>query len=195
MSGNVSLSAVRYVSQTLTDAQKTQARTNISAAASSHAHGNITSDGKITSTAVSSASGVLVYDSNNVIQRASGANARSIIGAAAGSVNTTNKTVTIDSNTLTFHANAFTDTAIPVTYIQSASKSNDGNTLTLTPITNGTSGTAITFTPTFTEQHIGDVISVDKASDSHLDVNPTSGNVVIGVSSGYSIPSDSKQSE
>lgn len=195
VSGNISLSAVRYVSQTLTDTQKTQARTNISAAASSHAHGNITSDGKITSTAVSSASGVLVYDSNNIIQRASGANARSIIGAAAGSVNTTNKTVTIDGNTLTFHNNAFTDTTIPVTYIQSASKSNDGNTLTLTPITNGTSGTAITFTPTFTEQHIGDVISIDKTSDSHLDVNPTSGNVVIGVSSGYSIPSNTKQDE
>ena len=193
VSGNVSLSAVRYVSQTLNDTQKTQARSNIGAAASSHAHGNITSDGKITSTAVSSASGVLVYDSSNIIQRASGANARSIIGAAAGSVDTTNKTVTIDGNTLTFHNNAFTDTAIPVTYIQSASKSNDGNTLTLTPIINGSSSTAITFTPTFTEQHIGDVVTVDKAADSHLDVNPTSGNVIIGVANGYSIPSDSDQ--
>lgn len=37
-SGNVSLSAVRFVSQTLTDAQKTQARTNIGAASSTHTH-------------------------------------------------------------------------------------------------------------------------------------------------------------
>ena len=55
---------------------------DVGAAASSHTHGNITNDGKITSTAVSSATGILVYDSSNVIQRATAANARSIIGAA-----------------------------------------------------------------------------------------------------------------
>lgn len=55
-------------------------------AASSHAHGNVTNDGTITSTAVSSATGVLVYDSNNKIQRATAANARSIIGAGTSNL-------------------------------------------------------------------------------------------------------------
>ena len=55
-------------------------------AASNHAHGNITNTGTITSTAVTSATGVLVYDSNNKIQRATAANARSIIGAGTGTV-------------------------------------------------------------------------------------------------------------
>ena len=55
-----------------------------SMAPSSHAHGNITNSGTITSTAVSSASGVLVYDSSNKIQRATAANARAIIGAGTG---------------------------------------------------------------------------------------------------------------
>jgi hypothetical protein len=51
------------------------------AAAGNHAHGNVTNTGTIASTAVTSATGVLVYDSNNKIQRATAANARSIIGA------------------------------------------------------------------------------------------------------------------
>ena len=52
----------------------------------SHAHGNITNSGTITSTAVTAATGVLVYDSNNKIQRATAANARSIIGAGTSSL-------------------------------------------------------------------------------------------------------------
>ncbi len=56
--------------------------TATTAAAGDHAHGNITNTGTITSTAVTSATGVLVYDSSNKIQRATAANARSIIGAA-----------------------------------------------------------------------------------------------------------------
>ena len=51
------------------------------AAAGNHAHGNITNTGTITSTAVTSATGFLVYDSNNKIQRATSANARTILGA------------------------------------------------------------------------------------------------------------------
>ncbi len=51
------------------------------AAAGNHAHGNITNTGTITSTAVTSATGVLVYDSSNKVQRATAANTRSIIGA------------------------------------------------------------------------------------------------------------------
>ena len=56
-------------------------------ASSSHTHGNINNAGTITSTAVTSATGVLVYDSNNKIQRATAASARSIIGAAASGHN------------------------------------------------------------------------------------------------------------
>jgi len=52
----------------------------------SHTHGNITNDGKITSTAVTSATGVLVYDSNNAIQRATAAQTRSIIGAGTSNL-------------------------------------------------------------------------------------------------------------
>lgn len=49
---------------------------------SSHSHGNITNSGTITSTAVTSATGVLVYDSSNKIQRATASSTRSIINAA-----------------------------------------------------------------------------------------------------------------
>mgnify|MGYP003288875971 CR=1 FL=1 len=69
-------------------------------AGSSHAHGNITSSGTITSTAVSSATGVLVYDSSNKIQRATAANARSIIGAAP-SYDYSTTDLTAGSSTLT----------------------------------------------------------------------------------------------
>lgn len=51
------------------------------AAAGNHGHGNINNAGTITSTAVTSATGVLVYDSSNKIQRATAASTRSIIGA------------------------------------------------------------------------------------------------------------------
>lgn len=51
------------------------------AAAGNHVHGNINNAGTITSTVVTSATGVLVYDSNNKIQRATAASTRSIIGA------------------------------------------------------------------------------------------------------------------
>ena len=43
--------SVSYDAQSKTDAQKTQARSNIGAAASSHAHGSITNDGKLGSSA------------------------------------------------------------------------------------------------------------------------------------------------
>lgn len=55
-------------------------------AASSHTHGNIANDGTITSTDVTSATGVLVYDSNNKIQRATAAQTRAIIGAGTSSL-------------------------------------------------------------------------------------------------------------
>lgn len=53
---------------------------------SSHTHGNISNAGTITSEAVSSATGVLVYDSDNKIQRTTAANARNIIGAGTSSL-------------------------------------------------------------------------------------------------------------
>ena len=134
-SGNVALSAVRYVSQSLTDAQKSQARTNIGAGTS-----NVT-----------------------------------------GSVVTTSgsESVTINSNTLSFGANAFTNTAIPTTYVKSASAS--GNTLTLTPA----SGTALTYTPTFTEQHVGDVVSVTATSGSGIAIGGTTANPTVGVDTSH----------
>lgn len=70
-------------------------------AASSHAHGNITNSGTITSTAVTAATGVLVYDSNNKIQRATAANARAIIGAGTSSltIGTTSTTAAAGNHT------------------------------------------------------------------------------------------------
>ena len=50
------------------------------------AYGNITTSGTITSTAVTAATGVLVYDSNNKIQRATAAQTRSIIGAGTSNL-------------------------------------------------------------------------------------------------------------
>ena len=60
--------------------------TATTAAAGNHAHGNITNSGTITSTAITAATGVLVYDSDNKIQRATAADARSIIGAGTSSL-------------------------------------------------------------------------------------------------------------
>jgi hypothetical protein len=59
----------------------------IGAAASSHDHGNITISGTITSTAVDTASGVVVVDSNNKIQKVTDmSKVRSIIGAGTSSL-------------------------------------------------------------------------------------------------------------
>lgn len=71
------------------------------AAAGNHTHGNITNTGTITSTAVTSATGVLVYDSNNKIQRATAANARSIIGAGTSNlaIGTTSTTAAAGNHT------------------------------------------------------------------------------------------------
>ena len=67
----------------------------------SHAHGNITNSGTITSTAVTAATGVLVYDSNNKIQRATAANARAIIGAGTSdlTIGTTSTTAAAGNHT------------------------------------------------------------------------------------------------
>ena len=55
-------------------------------ASDSHTHGNIKNNGTITSTAVTSATGLLVYDSSNKIQRATAANVRTIIGAGTSNL-------------------------------------------------------------------------------------------------------------
>ena len=57
-----------------------------SRAPSTHDHGNVKSDGTIVSTAVTAATGVLVYDSSNKIQRATAAQTRAIIGAGTSSL-------------------------------------------------------------------------------------------------------------
>ena len=51
-----------------------------------HGHGNISNVGTITSTAVKAATGLLVYDSANKIQRAAAEDVRSIIGAGTSSL-------------------------------------------------------------------------------------------------------------
>ena len=53
---------------------------SVGAAPASHSHGNILSDGTITATAVTAATGFIVYDSNNKIQRATTSNASTILG-------------------------------------------------------------------------------------------------------------------
>ena len=77
-------------------------------APSSHTHGNITNSGTITSTAVTSATGVLVYDSSNKIQRATAANARAIIGAGTSNLalGTTSTTAAAGNHTHTAYAQA-----------------------------------------------------------------------------------------
>ena len=76
---------------------------------------------------------------------------------------------------------------LPTQYISQASAS--GNTLTLTSV----GGTSLTYTPTFTEQHVGDVVSVGATSGSHISIGGTTANPTVGVESGYSIPSNTNQ--
>ena len=71
---------------------------------------------------------------------------------------------------------------IPTAYVKGASTS--GNTLTLTKQDN----TTVTFTPTFTEQHLGDVVSVGATAGSHITIGGTAANPTVGVDSNYTIP-------
>ena len=74
---NISVGSINPSDIVLTnDSRLSDARTP-----TSHSHGNILNDGTITSTAVTAATGALVYDSNNKIQRAAAADVRTIIGA------------------------------------------------------------------------------------------------------------------
>lgn len=82
-SGTIS---VAYGTAAGTACQGNDSRLSNARTPTSHAHGNITNSGTITSTAVTSATGVLVYDSSNKIQRATAANARAIIGAGTSSL-------------------------------------------------------------------------------------------------------------
>ena len=70
-------------------------------APSAHAHGNISSTGTITSSAVTTATGVLVYDSTNTIQKATAAKVREIIGAGTSSLSlgTTSSTAAAGNHT------------------------------------------------------------------------------------------------
>lgn len=109
----------------------------------------------------------------------------SYVASSAYNSSTKKLTITPNSGTateVTFGANAFTSTTIPTTYLSSANAS--GNTLTLVP----SSGTNITFTPTFTEQHIGDVISVGATSNSGIAISGTTANPTVGIASGYKLP-------
>lgn len=97
-SGTIS---VAYGTAAGTACQGNDSRLSDSRTPKSHTHGNITNDGKITSTAVTAATGVLVYDSNNKIQRATAAQTRSIIGAGTSNlaIGTTSTTAAAGNHT------------------------------------------------------------------------------------------------
>lgn len=199
-SGNVALSAIRYVSQSLNDSQKAQARTNIGAGTSNftgYTSSNkldsayITNNaGWVTGSVVTTSGSQSVTIGSNTLSFGSNAfNSTAIptsyVVSSAYNSSTKKLTITPNSGTateVTFGANAFTSTTIPTTYLSSASAS--GNTLTLVP----NSGTNITFTPTFTEQHIGDVISVGATSNSGIAISGTTANPTVGIASGYKLP-------
>ena len=82
--------------------------TSSTAAAGNHAHGNITNTGTITSTAVTSASGVLVYDSSNKIQRMSMADILEGFGVKIYGTSSS-FTIQIGSKSITFSQNSDTD--------------------------------------------------------------------------------------
>ena len=144
----------------------------------SHTHGNITNDGKITSTAVSAATGVVVYDSSNVIQRATAAQTRSIIGAGTYSKPSGGIPVSdlaIGSLVIAQSIDTSTDKIPTSAAVKSfvEGKGYTTNTGTVTSINGaGASGSHITVT--------GGAIT-------------SSGSLTIGIDSGYSIPSTTDQ--
>ena len=85
-STSTSLAATANAVKTAYDKAAEAAADAASRAPSNHGHGNITKDGTITSTAVTAATGVLVYDSSNKIQRATAAQTRAIIGAGTSNL-------------------------------------------------------------------------------------------------------------
>ena len=218
--GNVSLSDSnltndRYVrydvnNQGLNSTQKSNARTNIGAGTSNFT--GYTASDKLSTDYINNVAGWTANTGTLTSLTVGGA---SIATSGAATVNTINndynastnklatandlpptititntsgtKSVSDGTTTLTFGSNAFNSTSIPTAYIKSASSS--GNTLTLTKQDN----TTTTFTPTFTEEHLGDVVSVGATSGSHIAIGGTTANPTVGVASGYSIPSTTDQ--
>jgi hypothetical protein len=70
----------------------------------------------------------------------------------------------------------------PNAYLKSASTS--GNTLTLTKKDNST----VEFTPSFSEQHVGDVVSVAATANSGIAISGTTANPTVGVASTHKLP-------
>ena len=70
----------------------------------------------------------------------------------------------------------------PDAYLKSASAS--GNTLTLTKKDNST----VEVTPSFSEQHVGDVVSIGATANSGLSVGGTAANPTVGVASTHKLP-------
>lgn len=86
---NVTASAVGAYTKAEVDAELAKKQNSGNYAASSHAHGHITNDGTITTTALTSTTGVggvVVTDSNNKVTRMSPATVRSLIGAGTSSL-------------------------------------------------------------------------------------------------------------
>lgn len=117
---NVTASGIGAYTKAETDALLAGKQASGSYASSSHAHGNITNSGTITSTAVTQATGVLVYDSNNKIQRATAANARAIIGAGTSSltIGTTATTAAAGNHTHSTYAAKTDFTAVEGNYVR-----------------------------------------------------------------------------
>jgi len=84
-------------------------------AASDHTHGNITNDGKITATAVSTGSGFVIYDSNNLIQRITTANAKTLLGVPS-SVGVTSVGMTVPTGLSVSPASITSTGTFAITY-------------------------------------------------------------------------------
>lgn len=125
-------------------------------------------------------------------------NNESILGSGNITISSgTSTDVQVNGTSITLNgvANLITNTAynsstnkiatmsdVPTTYLKSASSS--GNTLTLTKQDN----TTVTFTPTFTEAHVGDVVSVGATADSGIAIAGTTANPTVGIASTHKLP-------
>lgn len=116
---NVTAGGVGAYTKAETDALLATKQASGNYAASSHAHGNITNSGTITATAVTAASGVVVVDSSNKVQKVTDMSKfRTIIGAGTSSL-TLGTTATTAAKGNHTHASYEADiTAIEANYLR-----------------------------------------------------------------------------
>ena len=87
---------------------------------------------------------------------------------------------------ITIGSTNYAVSAEPDAYLKSASSS--GNTLTLTNKDN----TTTTFTPTFSESHVGDVVTVGATNNSGIAITGTTANPTVGIASTHKLPTTSE---